>query len=844
MLVVIGRFDRRKKFMKNSIALCLVLLSFGFLKAQDQSSSAIYHEISKLGNSARVLYLAAHPDDENTSMISYLANERKYQTAYLSLTRGDGGQNLIGTELGAQLGILRTQELMQARRIDGGKQFFSRALDFGYSKTADETYQQWGKDLILSDVVQIIRKFRPDIIITRFPPDARAGHGHHTASAELALEAFDLAADPQAFPDQLENFKPWQVKRIFWNHSAWWEPKLDSLAASDPTYVKMDVGTYVEELGLSCNELASHSRSQHKSQGFGVALARGSSDEYLKLMKGEGCKSDPMEGIASSWQRFNFPAGDQLIAEILKDFNFSKPSASVNKLLDLLKASEAINEADQRRYFQDRLRKIIASSLGLHVELLSPSEYSLSNLNSKFKLSYVSRSDLQLSLPKAENIGSQLVLDPSTLKGEGKTLSGDNNWFILEPNAANSLEFTLEKDLPLSQPYWLRNPYKTVFQLDENSQIGLAENEATLASHLPLRVEGRLFYLPISAIFKFSDRVEGEIVRPLMITPDLVVKADRSNLIFVDEGSQELALNFRAFKAGEFSVNLQAEGWQLEPKSMQLNFKDPDSRLIKKVKISPKAKAANTALSINNSASGESLKSLYEIDYSHIDKRMVLEAADVNLVRLDLQKQGDKVAYINGAGDKVAEAIELMGYKVDILDAAALAAADLSQYQAVIAGIRAYNTQEWLLDYNDKLMAYVKAGGNYIVQYNTRSRRSASLDFGPYPFEISRKRVTEENAEVTFALADHRLLNAPNKINKADFDNWVQERGLYFADNWDEKYQAPLAWHDSGEEDLYGALIIADVGQGSFIYTGISFFRELPAGVPGAFRLLANLISY
>lgn len=844
MLAVIGRFDRRNLFMKKSIALGLVLISLGFLKVQAQSSSAIYHEISKLGNSARVLYLAAHPDDENTSMISYLANERKYQTAYLSLTRGDGGQNLIGTELGAQLGILRTQELMQARRIDGGKQFFSRALDFGYSKTAEETYQQWGKELILSDVVQIIRKFRPDIIITRFPPDSRGGHGHHTASAQLAMEAFDLAADPKAFPEQLENFKPWQVKRIFWNHSYWWEPKIDSLADSDPSYVKVDVGTYLTELGLSCNELASHSRSQHKSQGFGVALSRGSSMEYLKLMKGEPCETDPMEGVSSQWSRFNFAAGDAMIADILENFNFSNPALSVGALMDVLEASNAIDEDNQKHYFQERLRKIIAASLGLHVELLSPTEYSLPALKREFKLSYVSRSNLEIALPKAESMAAALVFNAETINGEGKTLSESENYFSLKPNERNSIDFTLEKEVPLSQPYWLRNPYKNVFQLDDKLQIGMAENEPSLASHLPISVQGRLFYLPISAAYKFSDRVEGEIIRPLMVTPELVVKVDRSNLIFVDKGAQELSLNFRAFSAGQFELKLEAESWQIEPNTLQLNFDAADSRQIKKVKISPSEDAKNTSLSIINNASGESLESLYEIDYQHIDKRMVLEAAEVNLVRLDLSKKGAKVAYINGAGDKVAEAIELMGYQVDILDEATLAGADLTKYQAVVAGIRAYNTQNWLLDYEDKLMSYVKGGGNYIVQYNTRSRRSSDLDFGPYPFEISRKRVTEENAEVKFALADHPLLNIPNKLNKGDFDNWVQERGLYFADNWDEKYQTPLAWHDSGEEELYGALIIADHGEGAFMYTGISFFRELPAGVPGAFRLLANMISY
>ncbi len=821
----------------------IMLIGFALsAKAQQKSSSNLLHRVNQLQNPLRVLYLAAHPDDENTRMISWLANDIGAETAYLSLTRGDGGQNLIGTELGAQLGVLRTQELMQARNIDGGKQYFSRAVDFGYSKNPEETFKQWDREQVLSDAVKVIRQFRPHMIITRFPPDRRAGHGHHTASAMIALEAFDVAADPEAFPEhQLE---AWQVDRIFWNHSSWWERNIDSLAASDPSYFVVDVGTYLPELGLSCNELASYSRSQHKSQGFGVAVARGSQKEYLKLMKGSVDGENIFDGLPMSWQDKGFKQWDQLLASIETSFDPQKPQAMLPAILEAIYSirPKAGGGAWHYQWLLDGLSQLAADALGLKLELLAQEEFAVAGERMKFTARAIQRSPLKVR-----------IADPRTNWGQPY----NSNYQEVELIENEVLEQEIELEIPhkaTSQPYWLREEYGAMFQVRDTKFIGMAETPPVYEVSVSVMLGERGFRLRVPARYKFSDRVEGEIERPLAVLPKLTASSKSSKLFFLDAKAKEIELDFRAFAPENYSIMLEAEGWELEPQQFDLQFDANDQVISQKVKISPKAGNSSTDLmlylkQVSEDISGESyklkpLQKLVEIDYSHIDKRVLLEDPAIKLIPLDLKKRGERVAYIIGAGDKVPEGIAQMGYQVDILDETLMRTSDLEQYQAVILGIRAYNTQDWLWNRQEQLMAYVEQGGTMIVQYNTRSRSFQGDDFAPYPFKISRERVTEERAAPRFTLPEHPVLNEPNKISLKDFEGWVQERGLYFADSWDEAYAAPIAWHDQSEPDRLGGLLIANHGQGAFIYTGISFFRELPAGVPGAYRLLANLISY
>lgn len=806
----------------------LSFLSLGLLKAQTQmSSSEILHELKKLQNSASVLYLAAHPDDENTRMISWLTNGVGARTAYMSLTRGDGGQNLIGTELGAKLGVLRTQELMQARKIDGGIQFFSRAVDFGYSKTSDETLGKWADDIILKDVIWMIREFQPDIIITRFPPDERAGHGHHTASAILGIKAFKMAADKNAYPEQLAFTKIWQSKRIYWNTSKWWgSENLDSLVENTDEYISVEVGDYNSLQGKSYNELASLSRTQHKSQGFGVSVGRGNETEYLQYLDGDKAKEGLFDGVSQKWERFGFAKGDVELNKIINNFDPSFPERSVKSLLELRVLGGMINDQNQQKYFFSKLNLIIRQCLGIHAEALVKSEF----------LSKGGKSEGQLEIMLRKEIKGKVTLKNVQISNQIKKLDVQ-----LKANQLHSEGLDFEVANANSQPYWLRGRYVNVFEIKEIDNIGKPENDAALSVMINLDILGHDLEFKVPLNYKFSDRVEGEIIRPAVIVPPVVVSTDQENIIFTKSEKKEISISLRFFDSKDVNLSLEAEGWDINPSSIRIEGKKGE--IIKRVfSITANENSYKTNLKVM--VDGKLAENLTEIDYSHIEKRIVFETVSPKLVKIRLKTKGNLVGYIPGAGDKVAEAIEIMGYDVEILDEDKIRNGDLQKYQAIISGIRAYNTEKWLPSVKDELMNYVKNGGNYIVQYNTRSRDLLSLDIGPYPFKLSRERVTEELARANFLIKDHPTLNYPNKIDLRDFAGWVQERGLYFAGTWSEEYDAPIGWADKGEPSRDGGLIVGNYGDGAFMYTGISFFRELPAGVPGAYRLLANLISY
>ena len=827
----------------------LLLTTLFALSALSQNTSLdgaeIYHRLKKLQNTTRVLYLAAHPDDENTRVISWLENEKGARTAYLSLTRGDGGQNLIGTELGAKLGVLRTQELMQARAIDGGEQFFTRAVDFGYSKTADETFRQWNKEEVLADVVWVLRKFQPDLIITRFPADARGGHGHHTASAILALEAFDQAGDPTKFREQLQYLNTWQPKRLFWNHSTWWNQDLDSIAAADDRYSVIDVGSYLPHLGLSCNELASLSRTQHKSQGFGVSVDRGSRKEYLQLLRGEAPKEHIFEDIPQGWARYGWPEGDARLKEVMGKFQIEKPYLIAEDLMVLLQESEAITNAYQKNYFQNAVQELFRAVTGLHLELLAKQEYITTGVDAQLEMHYVNRSPLELQYFKG--LGTK-ASDETNQKSNSadrlEELFGQKGPLPFNEEVSRSVN--IEKvSTEISQPYWLEHAYGTMFKVPNQLLIGEPENSPALELMVPIALNDKVIMLPVRAQYKFSDRVEGEIKNPLMVVPAFTVNPAAKNLIFVNEQPQELLLDVKAFEKGSHNFTVKAPGWNIKPEMITLNFSEPEQVQTVALKVWPQKKNATTAaLSFTSAKSQEALQSITEINYGHIEKRVVFEEAQVKLVKIDLAKNGERIGYIAGAGDEVPAAMEQMGYQVEMLTEAAIKNQDLGEYQAIVAGIRAYNTQAWLPTVKDKLMQYVAGGGTYIVQYNTASRDLLSQDIGPKPFKLSRERVTEEKAPARFTEPVHPILTRPNVLSNQDFEGWLQERGLYFAGEWDPAYATPLAWHDANEPDRLGGLLVTQHGQGVFIYTGISFFRELPAGVEGAYRLWANLLSY
>ena len=810
----------------------IALSLFCAISAKSQTelnASEIKHELKKLNTLCSVLYIAAHPDDENTRIIAYMSNEKMARTAYLSLTRGDGGQNLVGSEKGASIGVLRTQELLQARKIDRGEQFFTRAVDFGYSKTADESFTKWDRDNVLADVVWAIRKFRPDVIITRFPPTSRAGHGHHTASAILAEEAFDLAGDEKAFPEQLQYVSVWYPKRLFFNHSTWWEPDLAIKAQENDSFATVDVGTFNPLLGKSYAEIAAMSRSMHKSQGFGSQLARGSRIEYLQWIKGESYKKDMFEGINCTWSRIE--SGKEIgkmLNDITKSYDLENPSAIVPQLLEVKSLIRELPDAHWRELKLRDIDKLILACGGIWVEAISEEQDVASNKNMAYVSELVNRSNLDVKLKMIRINGQDSAC----------SVALPNNEMIQVKSVSKA------PDYRLTNPYWLNAIYEGMFKVDEATLIGLPQNQPVVNITYELEIEGHAMTVERPIVYKYTDRVKGEVYAPFVVLPGITANFNEEVYVFSSDQPKEITVTLEAHDQdlkGTVSLNL-PESWRVEPASISYDFKSKNDVLLAKFNVFPSRVENVAEIGVTISGIDGSVKSLERIEYDHIPVQTLLPDATSKLVRLDVKTKGEHVGYVEGAGDDVPQALEQLGYTVHILDELALKTEDLSKYDAIICGIRAYNTNAYLSKLHNKLMTYVESGGNFIVQYNT-NRGINPEQIGPYPFKLSRDRVTVEQAEPTFLAPEHKVMTQPNVLSKSDFDNWVQERGLYFPNSWDERYVPILGWNDPGETSKTGSLIIAEYGKGTFVYTGISFFRQLPAGVPGAFKLIANLVS-
>ncbi len=824
-----------RKFLFIGFAL---LSSFG-LKAQRpiNNSSDLLQEIKKLNVVSNVLYIAAHPDDENTRLIAWLENEKLIRTAYLSLTRGDGGQNLVGKEKGDAMGVLRTQELLEARKIDGAEQFFSRAVDFGYSKTADETLEIWDKQAILADVVYTIRKFRPDVIITRFPPDKRAGHGHHTASAMLAEEAFTLAADKNAFPEQLKYVDVWQAKRILWNTSVWWDQQLPEKAAKADDYIKINIGEYNETLGLSYSEIASDSRSQHKSQGFGSARARGNKIEYLKHTKGEKANTDLFEGINTTWSRVEGSKGIQdKINIIIAEFDLNKPSKSVPKLVELYKSIWQLENSYYSEEKLESLRRIIKAAAGIHVEFLAE-DYNYPAFQSTLvngSAEFIVRTDV-----------------PVSIKSIFPTIDSSYKKINLTENELSRFPFSQEIAIHPSNPYWLDKPVAKENELsyvDKSipswpEQYGMPENLPKVKFNYVLNIAGVDIKFEQAIDYKWTDRVDGELHRDVIVSPEITATPSESVFIFSTENAQrvDVLLESNMDSVSNEIKLIAPDGWKVEPESIpfKLNFKGEQKSINFMLTPPQNSSVGEIAFQFKKMRA----QAVQRIDYPHVKPQILFPRAKSKVVKMDIKKSVKSIGYVVGSGDEVAENLGQIGFNVVSFSADQLAVMDLSMFETIIVGIRAYNTEESMKNGNTILNEFVKNGGNVIVQYNT-NRGLKSDQIGPYPFKLSRIRVTKEEAEPTFLKPDHPLLNMPNKLSKADFDKWVQERGLYFAGEWDKNYETIIAWNDPGEEPQQGSILVSDYGDGHFIFTGISFFRQLPAGVPGAYRLLTNMINY
>ena len=806
-----------------------------FAQNTEWNSSQIFHEISKLQNTGSVLYLAAHPDDENTRLISWLANEAKVRTGYLSLTRGDGGQNLIGTEKGALLGVLRTQELLEARKIDGGEQFFTRAVDFGYSKSATESFEKWGEKEILADLVFAIRTFQPDIIITRFPPNRKAGHGHHEASALLAEEAFKVAADPSAFPSQLEFVQPWKTQTLMHNSGTWFIKNLEKIAAESNDYLKIDVGSFNPVLGESYNTIASKARSQHKCQGFGTILERGEQFEYLKFVDGKKPQTSLFEHLDLSWESLHPKADIDIgVNYILDQFDFQNPSASIPSLVALYNFVDQLpSDRAIVNYQKEKIIELISACAGLWIEALAQSSFACRSEFVPVKIECMQRSSFPISLESIQYNAKDSSLNKS----------------LTNKKRAFPIQYEIERNASFSSPFWLNEPFENRFGVDNptirNNPENIPSQNIWFNLKIDLGEQAFNFQIERPLQYKWEDKANGEQYEQFNVLPELSMSVLDKNVLFANSEVKNVRVKLTAHSAhqkGILQPNLQ-KGWMISPKSQAFEMTEKGEEIIFSFQVKPPEQSAVSALKFEAKTNSNTFnKEHFKIAYPHITNQSVLLNAQSQLVNIQFNKSKNSIGYIPGSGDEIPAALNAMGYEVTIIPSEKILETSLQDFETIVIGIRAYNTQNALIAGHKKLMRYIEQGGNLIVQYTTN--RNLVLDeIGPYPFRLSTDRVTDENAKMTYE-PDHPLLSFPNKITDEDLSGWVQERGLYFADEWDSRYESVFKMNDKGEDPKSGSTLFCNHGKGTYIFTGISFFRQLPAGIPGAYRLFANFIEY
>ena len=827
---------------KNTSVFFTLLISISFLFAQQPdkpTTSEIFHNLQKLNFLGSAMYIAAHPDDENTQIISFLSNDVHARTAYLSMTRGDGGQNLMGPEIRESLGVIRTQELIAARKTDGGQQYFTRANDFGYSKHPEETLEIWNKEDVLNDVVLNIRRFQPDIIINRFNHrNPGSTHGHHTSSAMLSFEAFDLVGDANKYPESAEKYGTWQPKRLLFNTSWWFYGSKEKFKKADKSnLVEVETGNYYSDLGLSNGEIAALSRSMHRSQGFGNTGSRGSQTEYLEFLKGDfpENKTNLFDGIDTTWSRIE---GGKEIGDILyrvqEKFNFKDPSLMIPELLEAYELILNLPQGHWKIVKLEEIKELIADGAGLYMEAVADQQNTVKNGEVKVTIEAINRSNLNIELG---SINSMFVSFPASLKP-----------YQLEKNKKTIIEsvegtFNYQN---YSTPYWL-NEKGTIgmYQVADKNNIGLPEKAMSFPITFQLTINGKHLSYKRNLVYKYNDPVKGEVYQPFDVLPIATASIQEKVIIFSDNNAKQIPVIIKAGRDHlDGSVTLQLpKGWVISPESQTFSvFKKGDDATLLFSVTPPKNQSEGKLKPIVTIENQSYQKELFTIDYDYIPLQQVLMDAEAKVVHISIEKKGKNIGYIKGAGDAIPESLEQIGYRVTSINPSEITFENLNKFDAIVVGIRAYNTVPELAFKQPELNSYVKNGGTLLVQYNT-SHRLVTEEFSPYQLELSRDRVTDEFSEVTLLAPDHQVLNYPNKITKKDFENWVQERGLYFPNKWGKEFTPILGMNDKGSKKTKGSLLVASYGKGYYIYTGISFFRELPAGVSGAYRLFANLLS-
>lgn len=858
-----------------TFSLCAIVLLAGALatgvralRGADQEltgTAAIRFELGKLNVLGGVLMIGAHPDDENTGVIAYLARGRKFRTGYLSLTRGEGGQNLLGDEQGAYLGALRTQELLAAGRLDGVSQYFTRAIDFGFTKTASETLAKWGHDRILSDIVWVIRQQQPDVILLCFTGTPEDGHGQHQVSAILGREAFAAAANPAKFPEQLKWVKIWQARRLMQTRytplggtgGAFGAPGASGGSggrgrgdAPVAGQISLPVGDYDPLLGKSYREIAVSSRSEHKSQAMVQTMAFGEQSATLIPMGGVAPTHDLMDGVDTTWNRL--PGGEpvgELLAGAQRDFDDLHPEKTVAALLEARALVVELAKGGQQwpQWKLDEIDHAIALCLGLRAEAQADSYAYVPGATAQVKLTAINRSHL-----------------PVVLAGIHVAGWGDRNADVNASNLAYNreetvnLKLTVPQDRPYSQPFWLRDPPDgDTYVIKDQALIGRADTVPEVTARFDFTLDGKPFSVTEPLHYRYADPSRDEFVRPVVVEPPVSVVLPSQNFVVAIGSIREISVLVRAMVAGQAGeLTFEApQGWNVMPAKAAFDLKEAGATQEVRFRLTPPVTPGTGNFKVVATLSGglKVASAVNVIDYSHIPAQTIFEASGGSMSAVHLRVMARRVGYVMGSEDKMPEAIRQMGCRVDLLDAKTLSTGDLSVYDAIVTGLRAYAVRADLREAQKRLLRYVSNGGTLVVQYNRLDDRRISPSvaeafdrLGPYPFTLSQgnsKRVTEEDSPVTILTAASPLVHFPNVIGPADFSGWVQERGVYFADSWDPRYQTPFEMHDTDDKELKGSTLYARFGKGAYIYTSLSWFRELPAGVPGAFRIFANLLS-
>ncbi len=754
------------------------------------SSSELYADLQKLQSPLRVLYIAAHPDDENSRLIASLSRDYQAHVTYLSLTRGSGGQNRIGTEQGHLLGALRTQELLSARRIDGARQEFTTAYDFGYSKTPEETLKQWDSVQLVTEITNHIRTLQPHLVITRFPTTGEGGHGHHTASAILAEVAFETASDP-SFDSELP---PWQPVRLLWN--TWIPERVDPSDTADLISLAIDDFNPLD--GLSTSHIAAHSRSQNRCQSFGTVYESGHYKTWFKVLAGKPAVYSIFDNCPTSWSALSgsLQQFDNQLQQLLSTFDFHDPSTTALKLAEL---KQSIALSSYRDQLLDSIQRFTLPHLFLQlagVELSARAR----------KPSYVVGSVDSVELHINNRTGLPLEFPASGLGGR-------------------------------EVQYLQANTHNVVVK---THQFVSGRNTLSVPIHYQTKQAAVVWEVPVPIRFYNTHDVFGEQSHHVTIVPD--VTADVNSIMYWTNMLPKTA-SVTLYNASQEkkTIDLAVDAnWQVEPKSLEIG---PADTVTFDVAVTPLVKGSFGALTLHESQSNNAVHRLQTVSYPHIEQQVVQTPASITLSQTGARISNKLIAYIHGVGDKIPDVLSQLGVHVTVLDPNTVTASMLSNYEVVVMGIRAYNSLTNIKHIHYMLLDFCDNGGTVIVQYAT-TRNLLYPYVGPYNLGVSWNRITEETAPLKVHLNQHEVFTYPNPISDKDFQDWVQERGLYFAEQERRgDYQDLVYGNDTGEEEVGGALMFTEYGSGIWVYTGLSFFRQLPAGVPGAIQLYMNILS-